>query len=194
MRQISCGIINAMWEKHKITIVIIGGAIVIVLLFVLLFWPGANNPPPKNSGSAAPAAASGSVPQSATSAPVPANIVVPNEGDKNVPQNVAVPQVQGTAAPSSNASYRQFSISADNNEFIPTTVIVKKGDTVDLEITAVDKNYDFTQPDYGLAVVLTKGKTQKIQFQATMSGKFTFYCVSCGSSAKGPVGYIVVTE
>lgn len=182
---------NTLWNKYKITIVVIGAVVIIVLLFVLLFWPRANNAPVSTSGNSA---ASESSSRSATAAPVPANTVVPNAGDTSVPQNVATPHMQSAAAPSSNAAYRQFSISADNNAFVPATVIVKKGDTVDLEITAVDKNYDFTQPDYGFADPIMKGKTQKIQFQATTVGKFTFYCALCGGPAKGPVGYFIVTN
>ena len=69
---------------------------------------------------------------------------------------------------------------------------MNQGDIVNLEITAADANYGFTQPDYGLNASIVKGKTQQIQFQALQSGNFEFYCGSCGGPAKGPVGHIIV--
>ena len=71
-------------------------------------------------------------------------------------------------------------------------MVVKQGDTVNLELTAVDANYGFTQPDYGFNAAIPDGKTQTIQFQALNVGNFTFYCASCGGPSKGPVGHIIV--
>lgn len=182
-----------MLNKQKITLIIVG-AVIIILLFIIFLWPRANTGSPAQSGKSP---SSGAVPQtSATMAPVPVNVTVPNEGDKNVSSSVAVPQIQTSAQPSGGSSqYRQFAISADNNAFTPTTIAVKKMDTVDFEITAVDKNYDFTQPDYGFfSSPVLKGETKKVQFQAVLMGKFTFYCASCGGPSKGPIGYIIVTK
>lgn len=184
-------------------IILIAGAVVIVVLSVILLLPrtktgslaqNENSPVSNGQGS--------SVTQSATAAPVPAGTAVPNMGDKNVAGGVATPQIQTAAHPSGgDASLRQFAISVDNNNalgsdaFAPDNVIVKKGDIIDLEITAVNKDYDFTQPDYGFpSIPLPKGKTTKIQFQALNAGKFTFYCTSCGGPGKGPVGYVTITD
>ena len=189
--------------KNIQKIILIIGAAVIVILSVILFLPRAKTAPPVQSGNSLALNGGGSsIPQSATAAPVPADATVPNMGDKNVAGGVAVPQVQTAAHPSGgDASLRQFAISVDNNNalgkdaFSPDTVIVKKGDIIDLEITAVNKDYDFTQPDYGFySIPLPKGTATKIQFQALNAGKFTFYCTSCGGPGKGPVGYVTITE
>jgi heme/copper-type cytochrome/quinol oxidase subunit 2 len=130
---------------------------------------------------------------SQTWSPTPADTIVPNVGSgATTTQGTAVPAVAVAAAPDSTASFRSFSIQVAGNAYTPNTVIVNKGDTVNLEISAIDGNYGFTQPDYGLNSVIKKGKTQKIQFQALTAGKFTFYCATCGGPAKGPVGYIIV--
>jgi heme/copper-type cytochrome/quinol oxidase subunit 2 len=121
-------------------------------------------------------------------------VTVPNEGDVVVSQDIAVPEVQASAHPTGSGSYRQFALNMDGDAFTPNTVAVHKGDIVDLEVTATDKNYDFTQPDYGFnTIAIAQGATQKVQFQAVNTGKFTFYCSSCGGPAKGPVGYMIVT-
>ena len=122
---------------------------------------------------------------------VPSGVMVPDAGAA-APQGVAVPNLQGQASPSGNAQYRSFSIIAAANAYTPSTIIVNAGDVVDLEIAATDANYGFTQPDYGFNVAIPHGKTQRIQFSANMTGKFTFYCASCGGPSKGPVGYIIV--
>ncbi|HUC01493.1 MAG TPA: cupredoxin domain-containing protein [Candidatus Paceibacterota bacterium] len=132
-------------------------------------------------------------PTSATRAPVPAGTVVPNEGATDTPAGVAVPAVQSIGDPSGNTSYRSFNITAQGGTFSPATIAVNEGDTVDLEITAADAAYSFTQPDYGFNAAIAKGKTQRIQFQALQTGDFIFYCGSCGGPAKGPVGHIIVT-
>ncbi len=187
-------------DKKQKNILIALGAIIIVLLFIVLFWPRANTNLLTQGGNSSVSNGQGSAPQtSATMAPVPANVTVPNEGDKNVSSSVAVPSVQASAHPSGGASqYRQFSISVNNNEFMPATIAVNKGDIVDLEILAVDKDYDFTQPDYGFSglsvLPIKKGATTKVQFEAVTTGKFTFYCSSCGGPDKGPIGYVIVTD
>lgn len=120
------------------------------------------------------------------------NVTVPNKGG-TAPSNVAVPQTQTAAGPNTAASYRSFNLSVDSSAWTPNTVIVKKGDTVHLNITTSGSGLDFTQPDYGLKAQLASGKQSIVEFQATASGKFTFYCSACGGPDKGPVGYVVVS-
>jgi heme/copper-type cytochrome/quinol oxidase subunit 2 len=118
--------------------------------------------------------------------------VVPNKGAANAPANVAVPVVQAAGNPAGSVDYRSFNISIRGGTFSPDTVIVKQGDTVNLEFTAVDAAYAFTQPDYGFNTPIAEGKPQTIQFQALQTGNFAFYCASCGGPSKGPVGHIII--
>lgn len=126
----------------------------------------------------------------------PKDIVVPNKDSKIFPENVAKPSIVAPGSPTNNSSYRSFDIKAVNNEFTPNTIIVNEGDTMNINVTAVDKDYDFTQPDFGFKMVIKRGKTEKIQatFPVGASGKFTFYCASCGGPAKGSLGYIIVAS
>lgn len=118
-------------------------------------------------------------------------VTVPNKG-ATAPANVAVPTTQGAAGNNTSAQYRSFNLNVNGNSFTPDTVIVKLGDTIHLLITA-SGNYDFTQPDYGLKYPLPSGKTTVVEFQATATGKYKFYCSSCGGPGSGPVGYVVVS-
>lgn len=182
-------------HRHRKEIVIIVVSVVIVAVIIVAVvqrgaLEGGRYGGMSGSGSA------GTPQGSPTWAPAPSNAVAPDEGaaTTSVTGGAAVPVAQAPAAPDSTASYRGFSISIAKNAYSPSTVIVNQGDTVNLSITARDGNYGFAQPDYGLNAAINKGQTKTIQFQALQSGKFTFYCGSCGGPSKGPVGYIIVTS
>ena len=175
---------------------IIGGAIVLIVVAIVIGYAVRGN---GGGGSAAQTQTAGTgsatpvAPASPTVTPVPANTTVPNKGASSTPANVAVPVVQSAGNPSGNVSYRSFNISIDGGAYSPSTVIVKQGDTVNLELTAADANYAFTQPNLGFDIPIAKGKTQRIQFAALQVGDFIFYCASCGGPSKGPVGHLIVT-
>ena len=129
---------------------------------------------------------------SATIQSLPSNVVVPTQNASSVPAGVAAPSIVTSGSPSGSTSYRSFSINISGGAYTPNTVIVNQGDTVHISLTAVDGGYDFTQPNYGLSLAISKGQSKVVQFDADTAGKFTFYCASCGGPAKGPTGYIEV--
>lgn len=131
-------------------------------------------------------------PQTRTEAP--ADTVVPDAGAADIPENVAVPEVVISAAPQAESKFRSFKIRVEGDKFVPDTVAVNVGDTVHIDLTAVDKTYDFVQPDYGVSGALPAGATKVLEFQATTEGKYTLYCAGCGGPEEGPVGYIVVVR
>ncbi|MBI4087634.1 MAG: cupredoxin domain-containing protein [Candidatus Liptonbacteria bacterium] len=178
-----------MGSKSNVIVIVVAVAVMALLVVfgVVLKNKGGNEGP-----SLGDSAVSRDV--TVTREPAPANVFVPSAGAKNVPANVAVPKAISKSGPLSDASYRSFTVAADGGRFMPDTVIVKQGDTVDLNITAVDGDYDFTQPDFGFKTVIAKATTQNIQFQATATGRFAFYCSLCGGPSQGPLGYIVVVQ
>lgn len=108
-------------------------------------------------------------------------------------EKIAKPENVSPASQVSNSSIRTFElIVAENNKFNPEFITAYKGDVVDFYIKAVDKDYDFYQPDYGYKQIIKKGEQKRIQFQVATEGKFIFYCESCGGPDKGPIGYIIV--
>jgi heme/copper-type cytochrome/quinol oxidase subunit 2 len=189
--------------NKKEMIIAAAAAVVIVVVIVAFIAVGkrGNVPSVVNNNSQAtgsPASVSGSATSASTSAPVtrlpvPANVVVPDAGAQNVAQGIAVPQVEAAASPVGNNKYRSFNIIIQNGQFMPDTIAVNLGDVVNLNLSAVGANYDFTQPDYSLGVPVPAGGNVRKQFQANVSGKFVFYCSTCGGPAKGPVGYLIVT-
>ncbi len=180
-------------KKTIISLVII--LVVIILVVVGIILGGGNsaknsasdNNPALNSNTSNPQ----NNPNSSTVGSVPKGVTVPDE-NSSVPSNVAKPDSVLPAAPGSDSSYRNLSIKIQSDKFSPDTIIVNQNDVVVLNILAVDKNYDFTQPDYGFKFNISKGDTKPLNFQASASGKFTFFCSSCGGPQKGPVGYIIV--
>jgi heme/copper-type cytochrome/quinol oxidase subunit 2 len=175
-------------QKKILIVVAIAIIAVVVIVFILAERNGAKNPNTTNGGSANSGTAS-SAP--ITRLPVPADVVVPEVGTATT-SDIAVPQVEAAAAPGVGAKYRSFNIIVQNNGFAPSTIAVNLGDTVNLQVGAVDGNYDFTQPDFGFHVALPEGQDKQIQFAATAKGEFVFYCSVCGGPAKGPVGYLIV--
>lgn len=166
-------------------------AVIVIVVGVILLVKRT----PSTYGPNAPAGGAAAKPSGpVTREAAPQNVVVPSKDSKGVPQNVALPTNVSPASQTSDASFRGFSIKADNNEFIPNTVIVRQGDVADITVTAVDKDYDWSQPDYGFKTPIPKGTSKRIQFGATASGKFTFFCSVCGGPQKGPVGYLIVAQ
>lgn len=127
------------------------------------------------------------------------NLKVPEASSTDLPKNVAKPELVAPAGPSTDASQRNFPpIIAEGNKFVPDTIIVREKDIIRIKITAIDKNYDFTQPEFGFdgnaKIIIPKGETKTIEFQTGGVGKFKFYCSTCGGPEKGPVGYINVVS
>lgn len=129
---------------------------------------------------------------STTMQPITSNVTVPDQNASSVPAGVAAPAIVASGSPSGTTKYRSFDIKISGGAYTPSTVIVNTGDTVHINLTAVDAAYDFTQPDMGLSLAIPKGSTKVVQFDANTAGKLTFYCKSCGGPMKGPTGYIEV--
>ena len=169
--------------------------IVLIVVIALVGQKAGTNAPgsmPGNNAAGGGSAQTSTQPVSQTRSAAPTGVVVPNAGAQNAPAGVAVPQSQSPAAPGATAQYRSYNITVDGNAFTPSTIAFNQVDTVNLKITAQGGNYDFTQSDFGLSAVLSDGKSKTVQFQASASGKFEFYCASCGGPSKGPVGYLIV--
>ncbi len=173
-------------DQRKIIFVSSGAALILAIFLGVFFFTGWRPFSPRGAPET-------EVPQkkSATWSIAPVTIAVPEKGD-SAPQNIAIPQVVGAAAPAVKASYRGFTVTGDGGKFAPDTVIVRKNDTVRITVAAVDQTYDVTQPDYGIHLSVPKGETKWTEFEATAVGKFTFYCAACGGPDAGPIGYLIV--
>lgn len=102
---------------------------------------------------------------------------------------LAIPEEAVPVNPQSESNLRVFNLNIKNNKVLPKEIRVYSGDVVDINVKAIDKNYDFKIPSYGLGVQINKGETKKVQFQATNIGKFNFECSLCSPKF---VGLIIV--
>lgn len=98
---------------------------------------------------------------------------------------LAIPEEAVPVNPKSESNLRVFNLSIKNNKVLPKEIRVYNGDVIDINVKAVDKNYNFEIPSYGLSAQINKGETKKIQFQATNIGKFTFECSLCSPKFTG---------
>jgi len=87
-----------------------------------------------------------------------------------------------------NIKYKTFYINASQaNKYTPNKINVNQYDMVRIYITAVDATEGFAIYDsvYSFNEVIPQGETDKIEFNATKAGIFTFKC----SAACTPVMY-----
>lgn len=175
-------------EKNKVVGYGIAG-IVLVVAVVGYFagWFTGMAPGARNGGTG------GGTPASPTRSAVPPNVVVPGQNaTSGVPEGFAVPKVVIPAAPGVTSNLRVFDIKGEKGKFVPSTVAAYAGDVVHVNFTAVDKAYDITFPDYGMKQTAAKGETKVLEFQAAATGKFAYYCDSCGGLNSSAVGYIII--
>lgn len=119
-----------------------------------------------------------------------ANEVLPAEQQKII----AVPTVVVPAAPGVESNFRNFNISGEGGKFVPEKIIAKVGDTVHVNFSAVDRDYDIVFPSYNMQQFAKQGQTKVLEFQALQSGSFLYFCESCGGVNSAAKGTIIIVE
>jgi len=99
------------------------------------------------------------------------------------------------AAQGTSPAYHEFTMTAQNYEFNPSVIKVKRGEKVRLLITATDRDHGIKIQGYDIDQVLKKGATETIEFTADKVGTFEFKCsVYCGKGHRKMKGTLVVEE
>ncbi|MEK6947249.1 MAG: cupredoxin domain-containing protein [Nanoarchaeota archaeon] len=112
-------------------------------------------------------------------------------GEQIVGQGSGV--TEQTPASTQSGDFKEFTITAKQFEFVPSTIEVNKGDKVRLVVTSVDVPHGLAIPEYGINQRLEPGKPETIEFTADKVGTFTTYCsVVCGSGHKSMKGQLIV--
>ena len=159
-----------------------------ILLFVLVavvLVSGCSQPPGPNNPSDTGSSPSAPEHPAAPEAP-PANAVTGSPSDS--PQPPANPEPIPPAP-----QVKEFSLTAKQWEFSPSTITVKKGDHVKLTIKSMDVTHGFNLPDFNVNANLEPNKETVVEFTADKSGTFTFFCsVFCGSGHSSMKGTLVV--
>ncbi|MBI4099201.1 cupredoxin domain-containing protein [Candidatus Parcubacteria bacterium] len=100
-----------------------------------------------------------------------------------------------TPPPAPPSEVQEFTLTARQWEFEPSTVTVKKGVPVRLRITSIDVAHGFRLSDFDVNATLAPNQTQAVEFTPTKTGEFSFACsVFCGSGHSGMRGTLRVIE
>ena len=175
-------------SKNIRYLITVAAVIILIFLIVGISKIKKSSPPPSTQETSP----TEEVKENLTHLAVPENISVPEINQETTLPDVAKPISVSPAAPQSDRSLRKFEIKAEGNKFQPQEIIAYEKDIVRINITAVDKDYDWTQPDYGFNVKIPKGTTKPIEFQVTTTGRFIFYCEACGGLKSSAIGYVTV--
>lgn len=116
------------------------------------------------------------------------NYKVPEEGEL-INNEVAVPVEVSNSAPNAESNYREYEIKGENKELFPKEIRIYQNDIVSIRLYAVDNDYDFAIPVYGISTKVDKNGDKRIEFQANTVGKFPFFCSIC---SKENQGYLIV--
>lgn len=77
--------------------------------------------------------------------------------------------------------------------YAPDTIRVKKGETVRIVMTSKDMMHDFNIDELDVKLPITKsGETNTIDFKATKTGTFEYYCSVGQHRVNGQVGKLIV--
>lgn len=90
---------------------------------------------------------------------------------------------------------RVIKIVAQRFVYTPNEIVVKKGESVILEFTALDFRHGFKVPDLNLRADLPPGQVTRIHIKSDTVGVYDFLCDNfCGSGHEEMSGRITVTE
>ena len=84
-------------------------------------------------------------------------------------------------------------MTAEQYDFIPDNIKVKKGTKVRLEVTSTDVTHGIAIREYDINKALPVNKTVAIDFTADKVGSFDFHCsISCGPGHRDMKGTLIV--
>jgi plastocyanin len=108
-----------------------------------------------------------------------------NGGNTGVSANVGV----------STGSVKTFTVEGSNFKFSPTTLNVKKGDTVKIIFKNTAGFHDLVLPEFNVKTKQGNGPfTEEVTFVASKTGSFEYYCSVGNHRQMGMKGTLVVTE
>lgn len=88
---------------------------------------------------------------------------------------------------------RVIKIEARKFRFSPNVIEVKQGESVVLELTALDFSHGFSLPDFKLRADLVIGKPVRVPLKPEQAGQFGFLCDNfCGSGHEEMAGTLIV--
>lgn len=90
---------------------------------------------------------------------------------------------------------KEFTISSDQLSYRPKSITVKKGDHVKITFNNTGGTHDLKIDEFNVATpIIGAGKSAVIEFDATKTGTFQYYCSVGNHRAQGMFGTLTVTE
>jgi cytochrome c oxidase subunit 2 len=88
---------------------------------------------------------------------------------------------------------RVIKIEARRFAYTPSTITVKRGEAVVLEVTALDFPHGFSVPELKIRADLVPGRPVRVPLRPDRAGRFTFLCNNfCGGGHEEMNGTLVV--
>jgi len=113
-----------------------------------------------------------------------------NANDEAVEDN---PQDKADGLEVAKLPPREIEIIARNWEFVPSTISINYGETVELHIKSVDVTHGFMVPELGINEQLRPNEDVHVTITADKRGEFPFFCnVPCGRGHRDMTGVILV--
>ena len=106
---------------------------------------------------------------------------------------LALAGAAGAKAATAKAKEKVVKLEAKKFVYTPNRIVLKKGQAVVLEITALDFTHGFKIPDWNIRADLLPGQVTKVHLKPDTAGEFDFLCDNfCGDGHEGMSGKIVV--
>ncbi len=110
---------------------------------------------------------------------------------KTIEQKTTETQKTTTAT----SKIKEFNMVAKKFTFEPSTITVKKGDTVRINLNSADVDHGIGIKDFNVNLKVGKGETKSVEFVADKAGTFTFRCNTfCGEGHSEMEGTLIVEE
>lgn len=111
------------------------------------------------------------------------------------PQPVPPPPApQPVPPPTSSGSVKTFTVTGKNFSFSPSTLTVKKGDTVKITFSNSGGIHDFVIDEFNVQTSrINGGQSQTVEFIANKAGSFEYYCSVGTHRQMGMRGTLTVT-
>ena len=90
---------------------------------------------------------------------------------------------------------RIVTVTAEDWSFTPATILVKKGEKIQLSIEGITGAHGYAIPELGINVGVNPGETVLVDLPTDTAGEFAVRCsVPCGSGHRDMTGTIVIEE
>lgn len=154
----------------KKQLIILGALAIFVVAEIILFLTGRGVPSVKNEKVAK--TAEELLKNTETEEIIEVTPEVPEQAVETKPKVEAEINVGAGAG----TKFGVYSVTASASGYDPSELVVRVGDTVQLEFTAKGGKYDLFIPAFGTYVLAENGATSQISFKAPQVGTYFFKC------------------